>query len=480
MKWDAWIISAMVVGLALRLFRLGDAALWFDETFTASWVQLPWGEMLRTLLTDNQLPLYFVSLKAWTLFAGTSPWALRLPGALCSWALVPLCAALAHTVKGQTAARWAAWFAALSPYLLQHAQDARMYALLGVLAGASLLLLARFLVGKSGRLGTAFVVFNAGVLATHYYGVIFIGAEFGVLFLLALRRWRDWLPAMGLSLMLVIVPVLAAKFLAVSNAGGSYDTGWIVLPGLVWSLIGGYTLMPSSAELHAEGAKAVLSYLPFAVAGLLALVVIGISALRAVRMSNLVFLAGIIGVVIFAPFLVSFLFPVAINPRYSMAGVPAVFALLAAGSAETLSQRFRVAASVALVVIMVCASALHLYEPGHGREDIYAAGQWLDTNVQPGDSILVTSDEMALFARFHWPNRSLTLYPDRKTVVDKNNVDQLIAGLPFTPGSRAIYLYGREWLSDPKGLLRERLRALPGCPGVKLRGIEIFCITAKP
>ena len=140
-----------------------------------------------------------------------------------------------------------------------------MYALLGALAAANTLLLGRYLAGQSQRLGWAFVLVNIALLATHYYGVIFVGAEVMALVTLAPGRWRSWLTAATASCFLVLGPVLCAKFLATSNAGGSYEMGLLALPGLIWSLLSGYTLIPSSAELHAQGVRAAMAELGMSV-----------------------------------------------------------------------------------------------------------------------------------------------------------------------------------------------------------------------
>ena len=62
------------------------------------------------------------------------------------------------TLADRRAGRWAAWFAALSPFLVHHAQEARMYALVATLAAANLLALARFTTGRTARLGALFAV----------------------------------------------------------------------------------------------------------------------------------------------------------------------------------------------------------------------------------------------------------------------------------------------------------------------------------
>lgn len=473
---DPWLWGAFLVAISIRLIRLDEAALWLDETFTATWLRLPWGEMVRTVLADNHLPLYFVIVKAWTFIAGVSPWALRLPSVLCSWAIVPLTAGIGEIVSGRRTARWAAWFAALSPYLLQHAQDARMYALLGALAAANTLLLGRFLTGQSQKLGGAFFLVNFALLATHYYGVIFVGAEVLAVIALAPGRWRSWVTAAVASCLLVLGPLLCAKLLATSNAGGSYEMGLLALPGLVWSLISGYTLLPSSAELHAQGVRSVIAYLPIAIPSLVAVLILVGATVRFMSTKALLLLTILIGVVVLGPFAVGLLFPVGINPRYAMAGVPALLVLLAAGSPVATGQRVRAAAAAVLMVVMLIASTLQLADPGHGRENVYAVGKWLDVNVPKEEEILVASEEMAILARFHWPDRRFRLYPPRGVIVGRANADQVADDLPLSHPTRTIYLYGREWLYDPDGELLTALKNRhDACPGTEVRGIRVLC-----
>ncbi|MES2352828.1 MAG: glycosyltransferase family 39 protein [Pseudomonadota bacterium] len=466
----------------MRLWRLDSAALWFDETFTASWIELPLPQMMRVVLSDNHLPFYFLMLKAWTAIVGTSPEMLRLPSAIFSLLTIPLIGAIAWVIKDKTAARWAAWLAALSPYLLQHAQEARMYTLLGLLAAANTFLLIRFVTNKSQHLGITFVLINAGLLATHYYSIFFIAAEFLALLILASNRWRFWAVAMAVTLAMMAGPVLAAKYLATPHAGGSYQMGIVALPGLIWSLISGYTLLPSSAELHAEGPRAALTYLPLALAGFVALSVTSFAALRCLPKTHWLPLIIICGTVILGPFFASMLFDVGNNPRYAMACCPALLAFVVAGFPNTMNDRIRVGAAAVLIIIMVSASTLHLANPGHGREDIYGIGEWLDANVPIEEEILVTSDEMATLAKFHWPQRHFRNYPSGKTVVKRSGADDVAAALPFGNANRVIYIFGRTWVSDPNDALRAALTTrYNACPGIQARGIEVLCLTpVKP
>lgn len=480
-RFDPWLGGAFLMAIGIRLIRLDDAALWLDETFTATWIGLPWGKMVRTVVADNHLPLYFVIVKAWTFIAGVSPWALRLPSVLCSWAIVPLSAGIGEIVSGRRTARWAAWIAALSPYLLQHAQDARMYALMGALAAANTLLLSRLLTGQSQKLGGAFFLVNLALLATHYYGVIFVGAEVLALLVVAPGRWRSWVTATVASSVLVLGPLLCAKFLATPTAGGSYEMGLLALPGLIWSLISGYTLLPSSAELHAQGVRSVIAYLPIAIPGLVAVLILFGATVRSMSTKSLLMLTILIAVIVLGPFAVGLLFPVGINPRYAMAGVPALLVLLAAGSPVASGQWVRAAAAAVLMVVLLIASTWQLADPGHGREDVYAVGKWLDVNVPKEEEILVGSEELAILVRFHWPDRRFRVYPPRRVMVGRANAEQVADELPVSSlSARTIYLYGREWLYDPNGELLKVLKNRPyACPGTDVRGIRVLCVPPR-
>jgi mannosyltransferase len=477
---DTWILGALIAALVLRLINLSSAALWLDETFTATWVRMSWMDMFRAVLSDNHLPLYPALMKAWAAVVGTSPWVLRLPSVALSCAMVPLVAAAALPLAGRSAARWAAYLTALFPYLIQHAQEARMYALFGALSAVAFLQLARFLTHPSRRLGIGFVVCNLALLSTHYYGVFLLAAEGLILLALRYSRWRDWALAFAATCGAVIVLVLSAKLLATPHAGSHYQIGWVALPGLIWSMIGGYALLPDSAELHTHGVEAAARYLPLALAVAGALVVIGASAFRALSRQALLLCAVIIAVPVLFPFVVSQLFDVGINPRYAMPATPALLVLLAAGINRGVEGVPGKLSAIVLILCLIVGMSVHLYDPGHGREDVHGATRWLEQNVPLEEEILVTSEEMAILTRFHWPQRKLTLYPAKRIVASRNNVDQLADGLPGVDRARVIYIFGRDWLSDPDGSLRAALKARYGvCEGAQLRGIQIMCLRGR-
>jgi 4-amino-4-deoxy-L-arabinose transferase-like glycosyltransferase len=484
MGWtDPYVIGAVLLGAALRLVRLDYAPLWFDETITAEHVSGTLGEMMRALFDgrENSLPAYLLLIKAWTAVVGASVWTLRVPSVLLSCVAILLTSAFARSLAGVRAARWTAALVAISPYFIHHAQEARMYAMVAALAAASLLLLSRYLYDGRQHLGVTFVLVNLALLATHYYAVFLVASQVMVLMLLRRHALRSWLPAASALCIGVLIILLAALLVAARDAGADYNLGPLAFPGLVWSMLAGYALLPSSAELHAGGVKTALSFLPVAVLGASALVVVGLAGLRAMSRDARILSVTILLMCTVAPFIAAAMMNIGVNPRYAMPAAPVLVTLIACGAPRFPAQWLRSAATFTLVATMAFATGLHLRDPGHGREDISAAGQWLDANVVPSEEIMVTSSEMAHLARFHWPQRRFTVFPPHGTLATQENADALAATVELPPASsRLIYLFGREWLSDPQGLLRQALlKRYEQCPSVELRGISILCLTGS-
>ena len=107
---------------------------------------------------------------------------------------------------------------------------------------------------------------------------------------------------------------------------------------------------------------------------------------------------------------------------------------------------------------MLLGVARHVADPGFPREDIIGASEWLDANVSNDEELLVSSDEMAYLARFHWPQRRLTVDPPPGVVVSDDKADAVVNQLPSVGTQRVIYIFGRAWLSDPIGALQRTLR----------------------
>ena len=177
--WPA--LGITLAAFALYAYRLGAPSLRGDEAFTAVFSRWELPEILRALrTTEPHPPLYYVLVHLWIKIMGRSELALRLPSFVAGVLTVPLTYALGKRWQGATIGLLGSALVALSPYLIWHAQDARMYSMLAMLGLASNWLAVRMLESGSGRpagLWLGYVLVTLTALATHYYALFVWVAE---------------------------------------------------------------------------------------------------------------------------------------------------------------------------------------------------------------------------------------------------------------------------------------------------------------
>jgi hypothetical protein len=126
------------VALVVRLYRLGEPVLRWDEGWSLAHASLSWPQLWRVATEEWHPPLYVALLKLW-LVLGKSATRIRLLSVLAGVAAVPLAAMLAGAwSRRPRVATLTAGLVAVWPLLVYYGQVTRMYALtvLPVLAAA--------------------------------------------------------------------------------------------------------------------------------------------------------------------------------------------------------------------------------------------------------------------------------------------------------------------------------------------------------
>jgi len=73
-KW--WVpIIVLFLGFLLRVFRLGDQSIWYDEGVSLYLAQQTPGQIIRHTAGDIHPPLYYLVLHVWTSVVGDSEFA---------------------------------------------------------------------------------------------------------------------------------------------------------------------------------------------------------------------------------------------------------------------------------------------------------------------------------------------------------------------------------------------------------------------
>jgi hypothetical protein len=84
-----------------------------------------------------------------------------------------------------------------------------------------------------------------------------------------------------------------------------------------------------------------------------------------------------------------------------------------------------------------------------------------------------------VIARYTWPERTFVVYPGKGVVAAAGNAERLAAAIPWTGKRRVVYMFGRDWVSDPDGHLQRAVsERYARCPGTEVRGIRLRCFLA--
>jgi len=146
-----WALAILVVGAALRLYALGDDPFWLDEAHTANFTRLTLGELLSWSdpYDRGNPPGYILMLKAWTQVSRSDVW-MRASSALAGILTLPVVYLIGIRLFSRRAALVAMAFLAVAGYHIRFSQEARVYALVGLVAAGVILAVAQLVVQPDG------------------------------------------------------------------------------------------------------------------------------------------------------------------------------------------------------------------------------------------------------------------------------------------------------------------------------------------
>jgi hypothetical protein len=169
-KWVAlWLIVALLLlAGALRLHQIGAQSFWNDEGNSLAQARRDPVAIAENAARDIHPPGYYWLLAAWRNLVGESEVALRSLSALVSLLTVALAYSVGRRLFNPAAGLAAAFFTALNTFSLYYAQEARMYALLGLWAALSAWALVGLLRGGGWKTVLLLALVNAAGLYTQY------------------------------------------------------------------------------------------------------------------------------------------------------------------------------------------------------------------------------------------------------------------------------------------------------------------------
>jgi len=184
------VVAILLLAFALRLYRLADSNIWWDEGWSVWLARQDLGSIALRTAADTHPPLHYFTLHFWDAIAGESAFAVRFS----SLALGTLTVALLYRMGRSMVNGWlgllGALVLAISRFHIWWSQEIRMYSLASLLSLLSLYLFLRLLRDGDWRLWLSFVLVSELALWTHYLTILILLAENGTMLVLLLQRAR--------------------------------------------------------------------------------------------------------------------------------------------------------------------------------------------------------------------------------------------------------------------------------------------------
>ena len=128
------LLGLLITGWGLRIHRLGDKSVWWDEGWSVWVSRHSFVGILQEVGHDVHPPLYFWLLHAWRWGSGDSEFGLRALSALLGVLTIAVVYRLGRVVNGRVTGLLAALFITIARFSIAWSQEIRMYALVSLLA----------------------------------------------------------------------------------------------------------------------------------------------------------------------------------------------------------------------------------------------------------------------------------------------------------------------------------------------------------
>ncbi len=411
----AWLLHAtpwLLVGLllasfALRLYRLGDQSVWWDEGLAAWAARQSPSEIAAWTSADVHPPLYFWVLRFWRLLAGETEFALRALSVGVGVLTVTACYRLGFAVGGPWTGLGAGMLVGIARFDVQWSQEMRMYALAALFAALSLWAAIRFWRCERWKDAATYVLLmTAGLYTLYLYAAVL--AVTNLVWLLALVRSRQrgrtlsrWAVAQ-VSVLALVAPWLAYALPRMPTWSSASPVSLSTFVRIYWTVL--TVGNPTNVEQYAW---LTLPLLVVFASGLAVLCWEGVQDGRtwgalALLLTAVLLPAGVVYLVSLPRSM--FYYAPQLAPRYLLVFAPA-FYVLAAWGAAALGGRIHSAVGVISLASFGIAATLGLtsYYPGRIlRDDYRSLAATLRAYEREGDAVLLYTDKDWPIFAYHY------------------------------------------------------------------------------
>ncbi len=402
---------AVLIGIVLRF--VVDTPLWLDEALSVNIAEVGPDGWVDALRQDGHPPLYYALLWLWSDVFGTTDASVRALSGVTSVAILPLAYLAGRRLENHASGIVAVLVFAASPFLIRYGTEARMYALLSLLALALWLLVDSTLERATPLRLLGVTVVTAALLYTHYWSIWLLGVSgLGLLWLGRpsagpadlVRNARKCAAAVvaGGVLFLPWVPVLLDQMAHTGTPWGGRARPAQVLSTTIFELGGG----PRSESQLVGVAIVVLM-----VAGLFALRTSDGSLSLPMRVApaarRLAFVGG--GTLVVGS-LISFATSNTYQPRYAAVIVPLLLLLVVRGVSRLEGHALTWVIGGVTVVSLAAAA----YSTNVDRSQAIEIAAAVEAGMMPGDVVVFCPDQLGPANSRYLPEGLVAItYPDR-------------------------------------------------------------------
>ncbi len=393
-----WLGGLVILGAALRGWRLAAQPLWMDEVASFRNAQVVRADGLMAVAKVDHVPPLSSALEALSMWIGRgSEFWMRLPAALAGTIAIALTYVVAQRLLGDRSISLAsAGVVAVAPFAVWYSQEGRMYSLLMVCGLVYVICGWAVVGGVARRWEWAGAVLSAVAgLWTHPYMILLMICLSA--YVLARRGWRDrtvwWWATINAVAVLAFVPWLVASAGQANTTGFGKSGRVFWLPYTLYTFVGGHSIGPSVRDMRLLGTgPAVRQHV-----GAVAVVAVAVAALllaaapRLWRRSAPV--SWWLAVWLFGPIVLAILATVpsdlSFNPRYAITAFPA-FAIVS-GAVISAVRRDRLSMGVAALAGVVVALALRNWytDAYYAKDDLRGPARVLEQSMGPGDHLII-------------------------------------------------------------------------------------------
>lgn len=395
-----WLTLITILATFLRFFALGSESIWLDEAYSIIESHL---SIQGIAASSNQPPVYFWILRVWIDLFGTSEVALRSLSAIFGVFSVVAIYFAGTALLNKKAGLFSAFIASFAVFAIVHSQDARAYSLLMLLSTLSYWFFIEIFQKDEKKCYIAYTVVSVLLIYTHFFGLFIIASQV-LFYLIFIKKFFSQRLKYIIPLAIFIVSIIPL-FLLLNNNISRIGSGnfWISEPSnmavvntlvsfsgsgsaryviftifILIAIWGIFTLFRKNTKPHKKNPGTHKPKIP------------SVTEEKGSKLGHveiMVLLLLWLFIPILIPFIESKIMAPIYQSKYVIGAYPAL-ALMVGNGIVSLKSKW-IITPVLILIIILSSFVLYNYYKYDSREQWRETVQFINTESQPGDLILI-------------------------------------------------------------------------------------------